>query len=601
MMTWKDSLAGASRERTLKRARASVNRGTSYTLGKGGMNPIKQLTRTCDCSGFVAWAMSIPRELPPRSNKWLQTTTYWEGGGNVGRNLFIEARNGEAEPGDLYVYPDFHDGTRTRQGHMGIISEVKDGEPVNVIHCSTSNDKNGDAIQETGPDIFKRKTKTRIMTVDYNALRALFHIPDPELEPEDEEIVEIPFPDARLEHPFLADDPSLQMVARGELILEKTGDIISGCAALHDALNHLAVKNSRYGVNLGPNQKYRGYYGNQTHKAIKNFQEDNDLPVTGDTDAETIGRIDMLLREMDTPTPVPAPGLVRPFLCQISQHGRDYFASIDGEDAFFVGKKVSYLRNYGLTNFYKKEGPRYDPDTHAREFGHWAYMIYPSVLCESEGYFNLINTYDRAYFTFGFYQLAAHVPDNNFILLFRELLKTPEASRYFPDLSLKNGFICRETENGLAQLENHDSTQGLMAFLNPSLAEVEEREVIQAAKIIHWANTDPEHQKIQVKVSLDKLKNGMKSYSRRYPLDGVVDTVCLVVADIRHQGRGRSSEIINALDTGGDDEQAVTNLLEIGMHTYSSRIEKLKKSIDGLRSKGQLGQKRYHQQTNEFL
>lgn len=262
MGNWKDLLRSADHETTLKRAHDCLNKNTVYKLGKGGINPTNPLTKQCDCSGFVAWAIGIPRELPPRSGKWLQTTTYWQGGGNVGRGLFDQVSAHNAIVGDIFVYPD----VGRRQGHMGIISEVTNGRPTKVIHCSKSNDRNGDAIQETHTAIFDNNAKSRIMRIDFAALRDLFDLPDPN--GNDDDTVLQPS-NAQLHHPILAFDNSLQLVVKGQLVLEPTGDEVGGCGALHDALNQLAAVNPKYGVELGDNQRYRGFYGPQTAKAIK--------------------------------------------------------------------------------------------------------------------------------------------------------------------------------------------------------------------------------------------------------------------------------------------------------------------------------------------
>ncbi|KAF0249166.1 MAG: hypothetical protein FD167_1428, partial [bacterium] len=136
-------------------------------------------------------------------------------------------------------------------------------------------------------------------------------------------------------------------------------------------------------------------------------------------------------------------------------------------------------------------------------------------------------------------------------------------------------------------------------YLNPSLGEVEEIEVINSAKFIHWSK-DSKHIDIQVECGVNHIKDAMSDYSRRYDLDGRSDKVCLVVADIRHQGRGKSVEIINALNTS-DDDQAYKNLLEIGEHAYQSRIETLKQTISTMAAQGKFGHKKYSSVQNDFI
>ncbi len=105
-------------QQTMKRAKSALKHKTVYKLGKGGFDPSKPMTTQCDCSGFIAWAIGIPRELPPKSNKWLSTDQYWAGGKPVKSGLFTQKDLEEGAVGDLLVYPD-------SGGHQGHISSDK--------------------------------------------------------------------------------------------------------------------------------------------------------------------------------------------------------------------------------------------------------------------------------------------------------------------------------------------------------------------------------------------------------------------------------------------------------------------------------------------
>lgn len=288
---------------------------------------------------------------------------------------------------------------------------------------------------------------------------------------------------------------------------------------------------------------------------------------------------------------------------KIFQENRKYFASIsDGPTTpgpkFYVGTKVAYLGNFGLNNL--SPGQQYDPADYRAEHGFWADFIYPTVQCESKGYFHCLNTYDQAFFTFSFLQYGAHVPNGDFVQFFRQLLATPAGSEYFPDLVLKDGAIHRQSLHGLMRLETDVTTQPLMRYLNPTINEVEELEAINAAKFVHWSDNDPAHRKIQVDVGISVFKKAMKIYANKYALNGVLDKVCLVVADIRHQGRGDSASIINALNTHGDMDAAYNNLLKIGQQNYQERINTLSKTVKDLLTNGTLGQRRYDTATGDF-
>lgn len=170
MGTWQELVLTAGTEQTLQRATSALGLRTVYALGKGGFDPTEPMTPSCDCSGFVAWAIGIPRELPPGSNKWLSTDTYWNGGTPVIVNLCQQIQLQQAQPGDLLVYPD----SEGHQGHIGIITQV-DTNSTSVIHCSLGNyNTYHDAVHITGPQVFlSGGHPTRVMRIDYDSLKTV--------------------------------------------------------------------------------------------------------------------------------------------------------------------------------------------------------------------------------------------------------------------------------------------------------------------------------------------------------------------------------------------------------------------------------------------
>jgi hypothetical protein len=280
---------------------------------------------------------------------------------------------------------------------------------------------------------------------------------------------------------------------------------------------------------------------------------------------------------------------------------RKYAATVDGGPSFFVGRKVSYEGNWGLMNIVTLPDDVYSPDSYRTKYGFWADFLHPIVQCESGGAFQCLNTYDRARFTFGFLQYAAHVPDGDFVRFFRTLLVTMPAADYFPELVVHDNVICKESQTGFTPLETPESTQPLQDFLNPSLNEVEEAEVIQSAKFVHWSLNEAEHRELQVQCGVDHMKKAMQQYAKTYSLDGSLDKICLVIADIHHQGRGKKIEVFDALDTGGDTDKAYTNLLEIGKVFYPDRIETLRSTIDAMVNDGTLGQRKYDATISDFV
>ncbi len=171
---WQESLAQANPRRTLQRAHGSIGHNTPYQLGKGGFDPTASTPRRCDCSGFIAWTIGVPRELPPNSGRWLQSDTFWAGGPPVGKGLFTAVSPYSAQPGDLIVYPDGTWG----EGHIGLVSAVNQGRITRVIHCSSGNwKKYGDAILETPPTPWQNPAKNpRLVRVNYAQLRQQFGV-----------------------------------------------------------------------------------------------------------------------------------------------------------------------------------------------------------------------------------------------------------------------------------------------------------------------------------------------------------------------------------------------------------------------------------------
>ena len=153
-------------------------------------------------------------------------------------------------------------------------------------------------------------------------------------------------------------------------------------------------------------------------------------------------------------------------------------------------------------------------------------------------------------------QYAAHVPNGDFVIFLRKLLSLPNANEYFPKLTLHDGHIHYMNENNtLTQLENDASTQPLMKYFNPTLADVENQELICSARMVHWAINDPAHRKLQVETAITHFKKNMSACHQRFGLDNAPAKICQMICDIRHQGRGKNDRIANAIATDGDYEK----------------------------------------------
>lgn len=277
------------------------------------------------------------------------------------------------------------------------------------------------------------------------------------------------------------------------------------------------------------------------------------------------------------------------------EQGTKYFGSIDG-DRFFIGNRLSYQGNRGLMNVTGRPDQRYDRALFRSAHGFWADFVHPTSKAEG-AYFHTLNTYDRARFTFSFMQFAAHVPDGDFVKYFRALLELPQAIEYFPDLRVDAGRVVQVTDEGLIALETSASTAGLMDYFNPTSAHVEDTEIIQAAKLVHWVQSDPLHRQLQVEAAVAYFRTRMRDYAGRYGLDGASDRVCLVVADIRHQGRASSVEIERAL--ASDDP--LKALFGIGRDRYPERVATLKREVGHLTTEGVLGAMKYSTAAQDFV
>lgn len=278
-----------------------------------------------------------------------------------------------------------------------------------------------------------------------------------------------------------------------------------------------------------------------------------------------------------------------------------HYAKMAGtnEPEFFVAFSTKYENYFGLYNSSIPSNLLYKADDYSNKFGFWAYFIEATAKAESKTSFICLNTYDRAYFTFGFMQFAAHVPNGDFVHFFKKLLALDNAKDYFPRLELINNRIFYKNANGvLSQLEDDNSSLKLTEYLNPSLKEVEHQELISAARFIHWATNDEAHRNIQVEMSIDLYKENMKKYHKRLNLNGYPAKVCFMVCDILHQGRGTYNRIGNALDRN-NFEKSFQNLCTIGNVHYPSRISELRNHIKKLEA-ANIFNKTYNAAQNVF-
>jgi cell wall-associated NlpC family hydrolase len=176
-------------EQVLARARSATGRAILYWIGQGGRdpgaaqpsNPVRVahewasldpadqqalaplaqamgidvhdpalVREACDCSGFVCWALGLPRVLP--GDVWINTDSIWADARGPQQRFEQIAR---ARPGALVVYPK--EGSGEHYGHVAIVIEADaDGNATRIVHCSADNIKDAphDSIKITAPAKF---------------------------------------------------------------------------------------------------------------------------------------------------------------------------------------------------------------------------------------------------------------------------------------------------------------------------------------------------------------------------------------------------------------------------------------------------------------
>jgi hypothetical protein len=297
---------------------------------------------------------------------------------------------------------------------------------------------------------------------------------------------------------------------------------------------------------------------------------------------------------------------------KVSEDKFDYFATLYKDPEYYVARSVSYESYKGLYQPHSKfNGPRFMPSDYVNEYGSVAGMLAVISTSESEGYFNRLNTYDRASFTFGFFQLAAHTPNDNLILLFRRAIQDSSTFRtLFPNLLLVNGILYRKLGPHSVSLENQYPRPGyqneqilkdFMSYLNPDVNNIDDTELSIAARIVQLANTDVSFNHIQVNVAAQITMRKLRDlYSIWYKLNGVSDVICTAIADIHHQGRGTKSEIRNVLSSTASFDDKVNALCMIGHDKYLPRCKSLKAALKKAMADGFLGVSKFDSASGLF-
>lgn len=374
------------------------------------------------------------------------------------------------------------------------------------------------------------------------------------------------------------------------------------------------------GVDPGP---IDGKFGPLTSAAVLSFQVMKGLEVDGVVGPNTAKALglsypiapeasdDRAFKEAQSPrgpdaVPLPVPPAAFDGVVAIAQAGTTFKATTASGFTFNFASIDDYTDDMWRLGLFQGKTAIRDTTQFgiyaARDFpalGQWAYFIEPTLSAEGGARFATLNTYDRAAFTFGAPQLAAHTPGENFIIYLRRLLALPDAEKHFPELSLRQNNAGKtrvhlDTGNGFKDLEEEVSVVRpnrkrdvqlvhLMTYLNPSATQIDAAELSVSARLINWLRLDPATKELQISVFVDQCKKNIALAKREIKGFTGDDWVCaLWIADILHQGRGTYREMSAAL-ASGDPEAALKN---IGRGKYPSRINTVDAGVARLKASG---------------
>lgn len=154
-------------DQAIARARSAVGHKCGYQLGAGGMHPEADFPwgradfpdPLSDCTGALAWFFGVPRKTD--NPFYVEFDGGWVSSEAIFRDCatpfgFFDGLGWtEAQPGDVLVFGNRTSNGITHHGHVGLVATASKSGPLSVVHCSLGNwRKTGDAIQETGPDVW---------------------------------------------------------------------------------------------------------------------------------------------------------------------------------------------------------------------------------------------------------------------------------------------------------------------------------------------------------------------------------------------------------------------------------------------------------------
>jgi hypothetical protein len=213
------------------------------------------------------------------------------------------------------------------------------------------------------------------------------------------------------------------------------------------------------------------------------------------------GRIDLTYKPFSTWT----------ISSKVAGGKEQWFVDFGGASPLYIGYRFTFQDTYiGLARTGSAAGTQvpYDHEAYRSLAGDWASFIHPTARCESEGQFLVVNSWDAAAMTLGFFQMAAHTGEHLADLIIDLIDALPdEAERFFPELKLGKQIggvdpLQLFAVNGTDRLDlglKVAPSDGLhsasyyrgrfMGFFNPHRGRLDPEEVAAAARWIAWAGS----------------------------------------------------------------------------------------------------------------
>lgn len=300
-----------------------------------------------------------------------------------------------------------------------------------------------------------------------------------------------------------------------------------------------------------------------------------------------------------------------------------YFVEFDGQPAASVGYDFTFEGGFrGLARPAKGKGSLiYTPSEHEKKHGPWAHFIFPTSRCESEAEYLVINAWDAAGMTWGFFQLAAHTGKHLSVLLKDLLAALPdESDKFFPELKLGSQIGKADQPNTLFAVNGSSTldldvaappTDGLpssnwyrgrlIQFFNQDRGKLQDDEVATAARWVAWLTTSTDARAVCVdnavklaKATVDEVHQLMlaEGGTQFQGIEAMPMSYVAAAMDVKHHGRRardrglstnesivdalRSADVLKAfskIDVGWRLERSRRSINEIGaMNTHFNKM-----------------------------